>query len=158
MCAGGVLAYLMLIPAIKFFGEGQTTVLPPGEKLIADMSPSDIRGAYVLYIGAGAVAAGGIISLFRALPTIWSGLKKGLADFRGRQAQSASSPRTDLDLSMKFVLAGIVLLMVMIVAFPQLGLQVSTTSAGRIVTIESWGSRVAAQMTRLLALQALPAW
>src|SRR6266404_4873238 len=80
MCAGGVLAYLVLIPAIKFFGSGMTTALAPGTVPISQMSPSQIRGAYILYIGAGAVAAGGIISLFRSLPTIWHGLKGGLAD------------------------------------------------------------------------------
>jgi putative OPT family oligopeptide transporter len=123
MAAGGVLAYLVLIPAIKFFGEGMAAPLPPGEKLISEMSPGDIRGAYVLYIGAGAVAAGGIISLFRSLPTIWSGLKGGLQDLRGGQAASASAPRTDQDLSMKFVLGGIVVLLAMIMLFPQLNLQ-----------------------------------
>ena len=123
MCGGGVLAYLVLIPAIKFFGEGATTVLPPGTVPIAEMNPGQIRGAYVLYIGAGAVAAGGIISLFRSLPTIWSGLKGGLADLRGGRAASANAPRTDQDLSMKFVIAGILALIGMIMAFPQLGLQ-----------------------------------
>jgi putative OPT family oligopeptide transporter len=125
MCAGGVLAYLVLIPAIKFFGEGATTILPPGTVPIAEMSPGQIRGAYVLYIGAGAVAAGGIISLFRSLPTIWHGLKGGLADLRGGQAAAANSPRTDQDLSMKFVVGGIIALIGMIMAFPQLGLQVN---------------------------------
>src|SRR5688500_19065719 len=70
MAGGGVLAYLVLIPMIKFFGESASTVLPPGEMPIRDMSPNDIRGAYILYIGAGAVAAGGIISLLRSLPLI----------------------------------------------------------------------------------------
>src|SRR5437773_6205976 len=70
MCGGGVLAYLVLIPMIKFFGEGMTTILPPGTMPISKMSPGAIRAAYILYIGAGAVAAGGIISLGRALPTI----------------------------------------------------------------------------------------
>jgi len=125
MCAGGVLAYLVLIPAIKFFGEGMTTVLPPGTVPISEMSPGQIRGAYVLYIGAGAVAAGGIISLFRSLPTIWHGLKGGLADLRGGQAATANAPRTDRDLSMKFVIGGIIALIGMIMAFPQLGLQVN---------------------------------
>jgi len=125
MCAGGVLAYLVLIPAIKFFGSGMTTPLAPGTVPISEMGPSQIRGAYVLYIGAGAVAAGGIISLFRSLPTIWSGLKGGLADLRGGQAASANSPRTDQDLSMKFVICGILALVAMIMAFPQLGLQVN---------------------------------
>jgi putative OPT family oligopeptide transporter len=125
MCAGGVLAYLVLIPAIKFFGEGMTTVLPPGTVPISEMGPGEIRGAYILYIGAGAVAAGGIISLFRSLPTIWSGLKGGLADLRGGPAAAANAPRTDQDLSMKFVIGGIIALVGMIMAFPQLGLQIN---------------------------------
>ena len=106
MCAGGVLAYLVLIPAIKFFGDGLLEPLAPGTRLIKDMSPGDIRGAYILYIGAGAVAAGGIISLLRALPTIWHGLREGLKDFRGGAASSAGKLRTDRDLSMKLVLGG----------------------------------------------------
>src|SRR5260370_30791572 len=89
------------------------------------MGPSQIRGAYVLYIGAGAVAAGGIISLFRSLPTIWHGWKGGLADLRGGQGAAANTRRTDQDLSMKFVVGGIVALVGMIMAFPQLGLQVN---------------------------------
>src|SRR2546421_1532219 len=64
MCAGGVLAYLVLIPAIKFFGEHVTGAVAPGTIPISEMSPDQVRGAYILYIGAGAVAAGGIISLF----------------------------------------------------------------------------------------------
>ena len=72
MMAGGVLSCLVLTPLIKFFGEGLSGVLAPGTKRIADMSPGDIRTAYILYIGAGAVAAGGIISLMRSLPIILS--------------------------------------------------------------------------------------
>ena len=133
MCAGGVLAYLVLIPAIKFFGEGMTTVLPPGTVPISEMGPCQIRGAYILYIGAGAVAAGGIISLFRSLPTIWSGLKGGLADLRGGQAATANAPRTDQDLSMKFVIGGIVALVGLIMVFPQLNLRWNIIGAILIV-------------------------
>src|SRR5213595_3650022 len=83
MVGGGVLSYLVLIPAIKFFGSGWAVPLAPETAhLIKDMSVSQIQKAYVLYIGAGAVAAGGIISLLRSLPVIWSGLKGGLADLR----------------------------------------------------------------------------
>ncbi len=124
MCAGGVLAYLVLIPAIAYFGGAETSgAIPPGTEPIRSMSPNGIRSNYILYIGAGAVAAGGIISLFRSLPTIWHGLKGGLSDLRGGQAASARAPRTDQDISMKFVLAGIIGLIAMIMAFPQLGLQ-----------------------------------
>ena len=133
MCAGGVMAYLVLIPAIKFFGSGIQGTLPPGTQPISQMSPNAIRSAYVLYIGAGAVAAGGIISLFRSLPTIWSGLKGGIADLRGGQAARAGLVRTDQDLSMKFVLGGIFVLLALIVLFPQLGLQWNILGAILIV-------------------------
>jgi putative OPT family oligopeptide transporter len=133
MCAGGVLAYLVLIPAIKFFGSGMTTPLAPGTVPISEMSPSQIRGAYILYIGAGAVAAGGIISLFRSLPTIWSGLKGGLADLRGGSAATAGAPRTDQDMSMKVVIGGIIVLVAMIMLFPQLNLRFNLIGAILIV-------------------------
>jgi putative OPT family oligopeptide transporter len=104
MVAGGVLAYLVLIPIIKFFGESVTTVLPPGTIPISEMGPNQIRGAYILYIGAGAVAAGGIVSLIRSLPTIWRGLREGLRDFRG--GPEGSVRRTDRDLPMRVVVMG----------------------------------------------------
>ena len=114
MCAGGVLSYLVLIPAIKIFGTG---IIPPGTLPIADMTPDDVRDAYVLYIGAGAVAAGGIISLLRSLPTIWHGLRAGLGDVRRGGAATAGRGRTEQDMSMKVVGIGIVVLMALILAF-----------------------------------------
>lgn len=125
MCAGGVLAYLVLIPTIAFFGGDSGAPVPPATEPIRGMGPNDIRGEYILYIGAGAVAAGGIISLFRSLPTIWHGLKGGLSDLRGGQAATSRVLRTDQDIRMKYVLAGIIALIAMIMAFPQLGLQQS---------------------------------
>ncbi len=119
MCAGGVLAYLLLIPLIKFFGEGMTTALPPGAVPIGEMSPNQIRGAYILYIGAGAVAAGGIVSLGRSLPTIWHGLKEGLKDV-GASRGKVDPHRTEHDLSMKVVGIGIVALIAAIMLAPQL--------------------------------------
>jgi putative OPT family oligopeptide transporter len=95
MVGGGVLAYLVLIPMIKFFGSGMTGVLAPGTTPIADMGPGEIRGAYVLATGAGAVAAAGISS-FRSLPLIVQ-FSDGLRDARGGGAK-ASTLRTDLDL------------------------------------------------------------
>src|SRR3984893_8205809 len=109
MFGGGVLSYLVLIPAIKYFGGGWMTPLAPETThLIKDMTVAQIQKGYILYIGAGAVAAGGIISLFRSLPVIWSGLKGGLADLRGSKAATANAPRTDQDLSMKWVIGDII--------------------------------------------------
>ncbi|MBI4475370.1 MAG: oligopeptide transporter, OPT family [Acidobacteria bacterium] len=135
MVAGGVLSYLVLIPAIKFFGSGLTAPLSPDTaRLIRDMSVSQIQSAYILYIGAGAVAAGGIISLIRSLPIILAGLKSGLADFRDAAvASTARVPRTDRDLSMKFVLGGIILLLAAIMIAPQLNLQFNLLGAILIV-------------------------
>jgi len=113
MCAGGVLAYLVLIPLIKFFGEGMTGPLAPGAIPIADMGPNQIRGAYVLYIGAGAVAAGGIISLFRSLPLIWHGMKASFGDV-SFSSGSLKLPRTDADLPMTTVFVGVAALVVAI--------------------------------------------
>jgi putative OPT family oligopeptide transporter len=128
MCAGGVLAYLVLIPMIKFFGENLAGPLAPGTIPIAGMTPDDVREAYVLYIGAGAVAAGGIISVIRSLPTIWHGLRAGLGDLRlarqdfpaGSRAVARGAVRTDYDLSLKFVGIGCVLLLAAIVWAPAL--------------------------------------
>lgn len=123
MLGGGILSYLILIPLIKFFGEGLTGPLAPAVgKTIADMSPGQIRGEYILYIGAGAVTAAGIISLVRSLPTIWSGLKSGLADLRGSSSADASLPRNDQDLSMKYVIIGAIILLGAIMLSPSLGL------------------------------------
>jgi putative OPT family oligopeptide transporter len=122
MCGGGVLAYLVLIPLIKFFGEHISGPLAPGTIPISEMSPSQIRSAYILYIGAGAVAAGGIISLFRSIPTIWNGLKAGLKDvgFLKDENITTIKERTDEDISMKLVGIGIILLIVGIIAAPSL--------------------------------------
>lgn len=119
MCAGGVLSFLVLIPLIRFFGEGVPTPIAPGTVPIADMDPYAIRRAYILYIGAGAVTAGGLISLIHALPTIWRSLKAGVGDVRAARANGAAGaaavPRTDRDISLKAIGIGIVVLMTLIV-------------------------------------------
>jgi putative OPT family oligopeptide transporter len=121
MVGGGILAYLVLIPAIKFFGDGLTEALAPGTVPISQMSPDEVRSAYILYIGAGSVAAAGIISMARSLPTIWAGLKGGLSDLRrSRGSSTGNVPRTDQDISMKWVIGGIIGLVILIVAFRSL--------------------------------------
>jgi putative OPT family oligopeptide transporter len=128
MMGGGILSYLVIIPMIKFFGGGMTTPVAPAlGKTIAEMEPDAVRGAYVLYIGAGAVAMAGIISLARSLPTILHGLKGGLADLRGgSNGLNGDTPRTDRDLSMKWVVVGVIALIAGVMLFPKLGLSVFT--------------------------------
>ncbi|HVU16027.1 MAG TPA: oligopeptide transporter, OPT family [Candidatus Didemnitutus sp.] len=119
MAGGGALSYLVLIPMIKYFGDGLSTPLAPAGIPISGMGPGEIRSAYVLYIGAGAVAAGGIISLIQAMPTIWHGLKGGLQDL-GFSGGGSGSARTDRDLSMKVVGIGSVVLLAAITFAPSL--------------------------------------
>ena len=105
MCAGGVLSYLVLIPMIKFFGEGNTGPLTRrGPCPSAPCRPMTSAANTFLYIGAGAVAAGGLISLARSLPTIWHGLRAGLRDMGANRADNrrrrhpAHGPRLAHDL------------------------------------------------------------
>src|SRR5437588_45681 len=109
MVAGGVLASFVLTPAIRLFGDGLQQPLYPGKIAISQMSEDQVWHDYVLYIGAGAVAAGGIISLIQALPLILSSIKAGWEDIRAsRQAGSSGEgvPRTDRDLPLWIVGVG----------------------------------------------------
>ena len=116
MVGGGLLAWLMLIPAIALFGEQQTKPLAPGTILIRDMSPAQIWSSYVRYIGAGAVAAAGIISMLKALPLIVTSIWGGLRDLRGEKSggDKVAVPRTERDLPLSFVFLGCLALVAVI--------------------------------------------
>src|SRR5437867_9725353 len=156
MCAGGVLAYLVLIPAIKFFGESSSGIIAPGTIPISQMTPDDIREAYVLYIGAGAVAAGGIISMVRSLPLIWHGMKSGLADLRSMHGPVGKTPRTDQDLSMKVVIGGVIALLLMIIIAPQLHLHWNLLGALLIVAIGFLFTTVSSHLTGEIGSSSCP--
>ncbi|MDY3559989.1 oligopeptide transporter, OPT family [Gemmata sp. JC673] len=135
MTAGAVLSYFVLGPLIATFGEKLTEPVPPAvwdmEKprdesnpgLIRNMDPEDIRKAYLRYIGAGAVAAGGIVSMFRALPLILGSVVGGLRDLRAsRGGGGGAAARTERDMPAPVVLWGGLALVVALAAVPQLGL------------------------------------
>jgi putative OPT family oligopeptide transporter len=120
MVGGGVLAAFVLTPAIYLFGAAATEPLFPATKAISQMSIHEIWKSYVLYIGAGAVAAGGIISLVQSLPTISRSFMAGLAGLSKSGVGGKTAKRTDQDLSMKFVLAGIVFIILAVWFAPAL--------------------------------------
>lgn len=125
MFAGGVMSYLLLIPMILFFGSAFDGVLPPAGKAIRDMGPDDVRSAYILYIGAGAVAAGGLISLIRALPLIVGSIRHGVRDFaEARRGGAGGAERTAQDLPMKAVVIGLFALMAVILLSPSLHMNI----------------------------------
>ncbi len=105
--AGGVFSWLVLMPAMRFFGQNMSAPLYPSTIPIAQMTPDQLWSSYVRPIGAGAVAAAGLITLFRTLPTIVNALTAGLKDVRARRAGTAAqADRLERDLPMSFVLIG----------------------------------------------------
>jgi uncharacterized oligopeptide transporter (OPT) family protein len=156
MMAGAVMSYFVLGPAIAFFGEQLEEPVAPARRavsaepghlavagggvapvveaarkadpgLIRNMEPDDLRGRYLRYIGAGAVAAGGIISMFRALPLIIGSVVGGLRDLRASRTAGGAptAQRTDRDMPMTVVLYGSLALVLAMALVPQLGLGLS---------------------------------
>jgi len=119
LVAGGVLSYLVLIPLITLIGDGLPTILKPATGLIRDMSPSDIRTGYVRYIGAGAVAAGGLITLIRTLPTIVAAFRESFKSLRDTKAGVAPA-RTEREIPITYVILGSLALVLIVAVLPQL--------------------------------------
>lgn len=113
--AGGVFAWLVIMPAIKFFGSQLPGPLYPGTVPISQMSPDDLWRTYIRPMGAGAVAAAGLITLLRTIPTIIAALRAGAKDFGKGTAEAQGQQRTDHDLSMKVAMAGAVLVLIMMI-------------------------------------------
>ena len=118
MFAGAVLGSLVIAPLIHFFGEGVPGVVAPAGKPIAQMTIDDIHGGYTRFIGAGCVAAAGIISMCRTLPMIIRSFTSGVGTLRDRQGLTVlHKRRTEDDLSPAFVGVGCLLLLVLLTAF-----------------------------------------
>jgi putative OPT family oligopeptide transporter len=122
MVGGALLAWVVIIPAIDWWGRGfAAPVFPETTALIRDMAPGDIWSRYVRYIGAGAVATAGIATLIRSIPVMLQSFRIGAAGLRERvgndtAAAAVAEPRTEQDLPLKVIgggLAAIVLLMVL---------------------------------------------
>lgn len=140
MVAGGVLAYLVISPMIVFFGGELTTPLAPGTKLISAMKDGEIRNSYILYIGAGAVAAGGIFSMIKALPIIFGAIITSFRDlFASRDSSQGGASRTDRDLPLPMILLGSIILVIGLMAVPQLGLGFDTKGIAGALMIVIFG-------------------
>ena len=120
MVAGGLLSWIGIIPLIDLFGHGLSSPLfPEMSTRIADMSPDQIWTRYIRYIGAGAVAFAGIITVAKSFPTMINSLKIGLRELRERSsAAMASKIRTDQDLPMMIVLLGVSIVSLVIILTP----------------------------------------
>jgi putative OPT family oligopeptide transporter len=119
LVAGGVFSWLVLMPAIYFFGSHLDHALYPGTVPISQMSPSVMWSTYIRPMGAGAVAASGLITLLRTLPTILAALAAGAKDLGfGKNSQVGNKPsRTEHDIPMSMVALGSVLLLAIMFVF-----------------------------------------
>lgn len=121
LVAGGVLSWLVLIPLITYFGDFLPVPLKPGwdGKLISGMSPVEIYRGYVRYIGAGAVAAAGLITLLKTMPTIVAAFRESLGSLKDMKA-GGTVARTERDLPITWVALGSLALVLIVAFLPQL--------------------------------------
>lgn len=148
MFAGAVLGWFVIIPAIVTFGG--STVLYPGTDTIARMyaegGASAIWGSYIRYIGAGAVAAGGIISLIKSLPLIATTFRDAVKGMKG--GAKAGDLRTEQDIDMRAVIGGIIVLVVAIWLLP--AIPVSPLGAVLVVIFGFFFATVSSRMVGLV--------
>ena len=121
MVGGGLLSWLVIIPAIAYWGDARTApFFPETINLIRDMSASQIWTRYVRYIGAGAVATAGIVTLIRSIPVMVSSFKIGAAQLSERVGEDvATVPRTDNDLPLRVVGIGVAAVALVLILVPQ---------------------------------------
>lgn len=148
MFGGGILSWLVLIPVIVLFGE--TLTLYPGTAPIGEMfaqgGAGAIWGTYIRYIGAGALAAGGIISLIKSLPLIVRTFRDSLKSMAG--GSNVGSERTNQSLSMKLVLIAIAILTLLVWLVP--AIPVSLLGAAIVVIFGFFFATVSSRMVGLV--------
>ncbi len=116
MAAGGLFASIVLVPMIGFFGGDNAAVIFPATEALKQLDAAAIWDNYIRYIGAGAVAAGGLITLLKTLPTLVRTIAETVQSLQNTNGGKRSLERTDRDMPMKYVLLGIILL-ILIIAF-----------------------------------------
>lgn len=148
MFAGGLLGWFVLIPAIVIFGAD--TILYPGTTTISEIyaqsGASAIWSSYIRYIGAGAVAAGGIMSLIKLIPLIGSTFRDSVKGLKSGAV--TSDVRTEQDLNFKFTLIAIVVLTLVLWLIPQV--PVSLLGAVMIVIFGFFFATVSSRMVGLV--------
>ena len=152
MLAGGALAWLGLIPLIATVGDALTEPVFPSTVPISAMEAGDIWNRYIRYIGAGAVALGGIISLLRAIPTIVASFGASLKGFK--LSVDKNQPRTRQDLPGSLVLGGAFVVALLIWAAPSLKLNL--VGAILVVLFTFFFASVASRVVGLVGGSSLP--
>jgi putative OPT family oligopeptide transporter len=118
MLAGALFASVVLIPAISFFGAGSLHIFFPADAPIGQLGAGEIYKYYIRYIGAGAVAVGGLITLLRTLPMLYHSIRDTIVSIRKNGMGAQSIERTDQDIPVYWLLIGVVLLIAVIAFTP----------------------------------------
>ena len=116
MFSGSVLSWFVLMPLISLFAGD--AIIFPGTEPISSLAPSELWGTYIKYIGAGAVATGGIISLIKSLPLIVKTFSQAMKSMSNNKGKAASGLRTDQDMPMPVILIGVGVIAIAIWLFP----------------------------------------
>ena len=127
MVAGSLVSAMIFIPLIAHFGEFiPMPLFPETSKPISDMSADEIWSRYIRYIGAGGVAAGGILTILRTLPTMVGAFRAGLGELLQRDTRATGKERTDSDIPFKHVLLGVLAIVLVIALVPNVLAHVDT--------------------------------
>ncbi|GAB4199900.1 MAG: oligopeptide transporter, OPT family [Wenzhouxiangellaceae bacterium] len=118
MVGGGLLSWLLIIPILAYWGADMTSPLyPETVKLISNMSASELWTRYVRYIGAGAVATAGIITLIRSIPVMLESFRIGMRHL-GDNQDGQGAERTSQDLPLKAVGLGVITIILLLTLVP----------------------------------------
>jgi putative OPT family oligopeptide transporter len=168
MVAGGVLAWLVLLPLLSILGEFITVPFPPIHPnfalnpatgrpfLISEMNPNQLWSAYIRYIGAGGVLAAGLITLARTLPTIIASARSSFSDFSASGAGSSVQSRTERDIPIMVVLGGSLALAVFMAVAPTLPTQGNILAAILILLFGFFFATVSSRITGLIGSSSNP--
>lgn len=146
MLAGGTLSWFVLMPAIALFGADAQAIFP-GTEPIASLAPSKIWETYIKYIGAGAVATGGVISLIKSLPLIAKTFKQAMQSM-GKNHAASKTLRTEQDIPMPVLLVMIVVIAIAIWLLP--AFPVSPIGALIVVVFGFFFATVSSRMVGLI--------
>ncbi|MCX6990472.1 MAG: oligopeptide transporter, OPT family [Chlamydiae bacterium] len=126
LLGGGGMAWWVIIPLIRFFGEGNPTIIQPATIPISQMDADQIWSSYVRYIGAGAVAVGGFLSLFQIGPMIGKTIKAGIKELFEGARPDHKIERTEKDISLRWLILGSVAIILTLWLFPGLPMNLLT--------------------------------
>lgn len=157
MLGGAVLGYLGIAPLIAYIGAHMPNIVPPADKLISEMTPGELRNNYIKYLGVGAVALGGFVSLIKSVPVIFHSFAVGAKEILGKKTAEElvkSRVRTERELPMGTVILGALVVILLIWAYP--GTELHLLGAALVVIFGFFFVVVAARIVGIVGSSSSP--